>query len=190
MAKAFGLNRGGGALVADVTPGSPAAKAGIERGDVILELNGKVVNEPDDLSLHIAQTAPGSTVHLKISHNGQTRDVNVTLDELSETGAASESGESSAAALQGVQVQNLTRAIARDLGISTNTPGVVITSVDPSSAAAAAGLQRGDVIQEVNRKPVRNVDEYNRVLTGAHDQSLLLLVSRGQATRFVVVQPN
>jgi serine protease Do len=190
MAKAFGLNQGGGALVADVTPGSPAAKAGIERGDVILELNGKTVNEPDDLSLHIAETTPGSTVHLKISRNGQTRDVSVTLDELSETTAASTSEDSGATALQGVQVQNLTAAIARDLGISTNTPGVVITSVDPSSAAAAAGLQQGDVVQEVNRKPVHNVAEYNRDLAAVHGQSILLLVSRGQATRFVVVQPK
>jgi serine protease Do len=190
MAKAFGLTQGGGALVADVTPGSPAAKAGIERGDVILELNGKTVNEPDDLSLHIAQTAPGSTVHLKISRNGQTRDISVTLDELSETTAASASGEGGTAALQGVQVQNLTPSIARDLGISKNVPGVVITSVDPSSAAAAAGLQQGDVVQEVNRKPVHDVAEYDRALAEVHGQSILLLISRGQATRFVVVQPN
>jgi len=139
--------------------------------------------------LHIAQTAPSSTVHLKISRNGQARDISVTLDELSETTVAAASGENGAASLQGVQVQNLTPAIARDLGISTDTPGVVITSVDPASAAAAAGLQRGDVIQEVNRKSVRNMGEYNRALEGVHDQSILL-VSRGQATRFVVVQPK
>jgi len=140
--------------------------------------------------LHIAQTAPGSTVHLKISRNGQTRDISVTLDELSETTAASTSGDSGTAALQGVQVQNLTPAIARDLGISKNAPGVVITSVDPSSAAAAASLQQGDVVQEVNRKPVHDVAEYDRALAEVHGQSILLLISRGQATRFVVVQPN
>lgn len=191
MAKAFGLNQGGGALVGDVTPGSPAAKAGIERGDIILELNGKTVSEPDDLSLHIAETAPGTTVHLKISRNGQTHDINVVLDELSEADAAAVAGgDSGPTALRGVQVQNLTPTVARDLGISAKTAGVLITGVDPSSVAAAAGLQRGDVIQEVNRKPVRNVEEYDRALAGAHDQSILLLVSRGQATRFVVVQPN
>jgi serine protease Do len=190
MAKAFGLSQGGGALVAEVTPGSPAAKAGIERGDIILELNGKPVNEPDDLSLHIAQTAPGSTVHLILSRNGQTRDIDVKLDELSETTAASASEESGATALQGVQVQNLTPAIARDLGVPASAPSVVITSVDPSSAAAAAGLQQGDVVQEVNRKPVHNVAEYDRALAEVHGQSILLLVSRGQAARFVVVQPQ
>jgi serine protease Do len=190
MAKAFGLNQGGGALVGDVTPGSPAAKAGIERGDIILELNGNTVSEPDDLSLHIAETAPGTTVHLKILRNGRTNDIKVVLDELSETAAAAAGGDSGPGALRGVQVQNLTPTVDRDLGISANTAGVLITAVDPSSVAAADGLQRGDVIQQVNRKPVRNLEEYDRALAGARDQSILLLVSRGQATRFVVIQPD
>jgi serine protease Do len=190
MAKAFGLNQGGGALVAEVTPGSPAARAGIERGDIILAFNGQAVNAPDDLSLNIAQTPPGTTIHLKIARNGQTRDVDVKLDELSETAAASATGTNAGTALQGVQVQNLTPSVARNLGVATNTEGVVVTSVDPASVAAAAGLQNGDVIQEVNRKPVHNVEEYNRALAGIHDQSVLLLISRGQATRYVVVQPH
>ena len=188
MAKAFGLNQGGGALVAEVTPGSPAAKAGIERGDIILDLDGKPINTPEDLSVHIAQLAPGAVVHLKVSRNGQSRDVDVTLDELSETASTTTSSENSAKALQGVEVQNLTPAIANDLGITASTPGVVVTSVDPSSTAAAADLERGDVIQEVNRKPVRNVAEYNAALAGDHGASVLLLVKRGSATRFVVIQ--
>ncbi|MGC2815947.1 MAG: PDZ domain-containing protein, partial [Candidatus Acidiferrum sp.] len=92
--------------------------------------------------------------------------------------------------LQGVAVQNLTPSIARDLGISTSTPGVVVTSVDSSSAAAAADIERGDVIQEVNRKPVRNVAEYNAALAGTRGQSVLLLLRRGDTTRFVVIQPQ
>lgn len=190
MAKAFGLSQGGGALVTEVTPGSPAAKAGIERGDIILDLNGQPVNTPEDLSVHIAELAPASLVHLKVSRNGQTRDVDVTLDELSETASASTGTESVTKALQGVQVQNLTASIARDLGIPASTPGVVVSSVDPSSAAAAADLERGDIIQEVNRKPVRNVAEYNTALSGAHDQSVLLLVKRDSQTRFVVIEPQ
>ncbi|MGC1268041.1 MAG: Do family serine endopeptidase [Candidatus Acidiferrum sp.] len=190
MAKAFGLGQGGGALVAEVTPGSPAAKAGIERGDIILELDGQPVNTPEDLSVHVAQIAPGDVVHLKVSRNGQTRNVDVTLDELSETASASNSPETATKALQGVAVQNLTPSIARDLGISTSTPGVVVTSVDSSSAAAAADIERGDVIQEVNRKPVRNVAEYNAALAGTRGQSVLLLLRRGDTTRFVVIQPQ
>ncbi|MGC1415717.1 MAG: Do family serine endopeptidase [Candidatus Acidiferrum sp.] len=190
MAKAFGLSQGGGALVAEVTPGSPAAKAGIERGDIILDLNGQPVNTPEDLSVHVAELAPGSVVHLKVSRNGQTRDVDITLDELSETASTSAGSESVTKALQGVQVQNLTSSIAHDLGIPATTPGVVVTSVDPSSAAAAADLERGDIIQEVNRKPVRNVAGYNEALSGSHDQSVLLLVKRGSATRYVVIEPQ
>ena len=140
--------------------------------------------------MHIAELAPGSVVHVKISRNGQTRDVDVTLDELSETASASTSAATGTKALQGVEVQNLTPSIARDLGISASTTGVVVTSVDPSSAAAAADIERGDVIQEVNRKPVHSVAEYNGALSGTHDQSVLLLVKRDSTTRFVVIQPQ
>lgn len=188
MAKAFGLAQGGGALVADVTPGGPAAKAGINRGDIILDLNGQPVNEPDDLSVRISEIAPGTSVHLKISRNGQMRDVTATLGELNEKQDAPENGEAKVGPLQGVQVQNLTPAVARDLGISGGITGVVVSSVDPGSPAAAAGLDRGDVIQEVNRKPVHSMGEYNQALASAHDQSVLLLVSRGQSTRFLVVE--
>lgn len=188
MAKAFGLSQGGGALVAEVTPGSPAAKAGIERGDIILELDGQPVNTPEDLSVHIAQVPPGQVVHLKVSRNGQTRNVDVTLDELTETASATNSPEATTKALQGVEVQNLTPSIAHDLGIPTGTPGVVVTSVDSSSAAAASDIERGDIIQEVNRKPVRNVAEYKAALAGTSGQSVLLLVKRGDTTRFVVIQ--
>jgi serine protease Do len=191
MAKAFGLTQGGGALVAQVLPGSPAAKAGIERGDIILDLNGQPVGEPDELSVNVSQMAPGTTVHLKISRNGQMKNVDVTLNELSEKEEASANGESKdSAALQGVQVQNLTPAIAEDLGISSGTQGVVITSVDSSSAASGAGLNRGDVIQEINRKPVHNVEEYQHALSEKHGQSTLLLINRGGTTHYIVVQPQ
>jgi serine protease Do len=175
-------------LISDVSANSPASRAGLQTGDIVLELNGQAVNGPDDLSVHIAETAPGTTVHLKISRNGQMHDVKVTLGEQSEKSEASTSEETGGAALQGVQVQNLTPAIARDLGLSTNTSGVVITSVDPSAAAATAGLQRGDVIQEVNRKPVRDVMEYRRALAESNNQPILLLVNRDGATHFVIVQ--
>jgi serine protease Do len=190
MAKAFGLKQGGGALVAEVTPGSPAAKAGIQRGDIILDLNGQPVNAPDDLSLHIAQTAPGTTVHLTIAREGKTRDVAVTLGEMTESTDAAAAGESAGASLKGIQVQNLTASIARDLDLTPGVRGVVITSVDQSSAAAAAGLQRGDVIQEVNQKPVANVAEYDRALSASGNQPVLLLIARGHSTRYVVVEPE
>lgn len=190
MAKAFGLNQGGGALVAEVTPGSPAAKADIERGDIITELNGKPVQSPDDLSVHISEMAPGTTAHLKVMRNGQPHEITATLTELPEKEEHETSSASKSSALQGVQVENLTPAIAHQLGVGPTETGVVITSVDPNSAAAAADLQSGDVIQEVNRKPVRNIAEYDRTLAGLGKQSVLLLVNRGGNSHFIVIEPQ
>ena len=87
-------------------------------------------------------------------------------------------------------MQSLTPSIARELGISTDVSGVVITSVDPSSPAAAAGLERGDVIQEINRKAVRSPEEYNKTLTETRGKAVLLLVNRGGSTHFVIVEPR
>lgn len=189
MAKAFGLSHGGGALVGDVVPGSPAAKAGIERGDIILEMNGQTVNGPEDLSVHVSETPPGTTVHLKIFRKGETKDIAVTLGELSEKAEAALE-EHGPGGLEGVQVENLTPALAGQLGLPAKTAGVVVTSVDASSPAAAADLEKGDVIQEVNRKPVRNVAEYQEALAGTAGKPVLLLVNRGGTTRYVVVQPH
>ena len=190
MAKAFGLNQGGGALVSEVTAGSPAAKVGIERGDIILALNGKTVSGPDDLSVHISEMSPGSTVHLKIVRNGQTRDVTATLSELTEKPEESARETASTSGLRGLQVENLTPSIARQLGVPESTVGVVVTAVDSASAAAAADIERGDVIEEVNRKPIRNVADYDHTLAGTDNQAILLLVSRGGSTRFIVVSPE
>jgi len=190
MAKAFGLTRGGGALVGDVRADSPAAKAGIERGDIILELNGQTILGPDELSVRVSQMAPGSVAHLKVFHNGQTRNVDVTLGEFAERAQAVQGNEEVGAALKGVQVQNFTRELAQQLDLPLSSVGVVVTGIDPSSAAAGAGIQRGDVIQEVNRKPVRNVDQFEQALAGTGNQAVLLLVNRGGVTHFVVVQPQ
>ncbi len=190
MAKAFGLTHGGGALVSEVTPGSPAAKAGIEPGDIILALNGQPVSGPDDLSVNISETSPGTTVHLKIARNGQTHDVPVTLTELAEKQPIALTASRKNSALEGVQVENLTPATARQLGVAPSLSGVVITSVTPSSAAAAADLESGDIIQEVNRKSVHNIDEYDRATAALGNQPALLLVNRGGNAHFVVVEPQ
>jgi serine protease Do len=191
MAKVFGLSHGGGALVGDVSPNGPAARAGIERGDIVLELNGQSVNGPDDLSVRVSEMAPGSVAHLKVFRNGQTRDMDVTLGEYPEKGQVTAAGTKGVgAALKGLQVQNLTPDLALELHLPSSTVGVVVTAVDPSSAAAAAGVQSGDVIQEVSRKPVHNLDQYRQALAGTENQPVLLLVNRGGITHFVVVQPQ
>jgi serine protease Do len=188
LAKAFGIQENKGALVADVTPNSPAARAGIEKGDIILEVNGQPVEDINSLTLQISQTAPGTAVHLKVLHNKQTRDMTITLSELPEKNEQAGTAQGGGGALEGVQVETMTPDIARQLGLPALTKGVVITDIDPSSAAADAGLQRGDVIEEVNRKPVANVQEFRQALESGSKQSVLLLVNRGGTTSYVVIE--
>ena len=177
-----------GALVASVNPGSAAAKAGIKQGDIILKFNGEPVKDSNSLVLKVSQTPPGTTGHLEVFRDGKTLPITATLSE--ETAAANGTAAEGAAeggAMSGVKVQTLTPNIASQLNLPPGTFGVVVTTVDPSSPAAGY-LQRGDVIQEVNRRPVRNVAEYNAALSGTHNQSVLLLVKRGATTRYVVIQ--
>jgi serine protease Do len=190
MAKAFGLSQGGGALIGDVRPGGPASRAGLKRGDVVLQLDGKAVTSSGDLSLRISEMAPGSVAHLQVYRNGRTQQVNATLGTYPENGQTSQPAAGSGAALNGLHVQNLTPEIRQQLGLPAGSIGVVITEVDPSSAAAAAGIQQGDVIEAVDQKPVHNVQQYQQVLAGLGNQPVLLLLNRGGTTLFVVVQPQ
>jgi serine protease Do len=191
LAKAFNVPEGKGALIGDVTAGGPAAKAGLQKGDVIEALNGQTVSNINSLRLEIASMAPGTVVHLKVLRNGQEREVAVTLGQLPEKEAQTAPGESNEGSpMSGVQVDELTPSIANELGISPATKGVVVTQVDGESPAADAGLRRGDVIEQINRHQVTSVSEFNRLVTEAGKQTLVLLVNRGGTTSFVVVQPQ
>src|SRR5271170_3613459 len=189
LAKEFGLSKPGGALVSGLKPDAPAAKAGLKNGDVILELNGRPVETANQLRLRISQTSPGTSVKLEISREGKTEDVNVTLGELPTDKSAEETpGEKETGGLEGVEVQELTPDVAQELQLTPGTHGVVVSSVDPSSSAAAAGLSRGDLIQEVNHKPVHSITEYKQALAAAGKQPVLLLVSEGGVTQYVVIE--
>src|ERR1700719_3381525 len=158
LAKAFNLPSAEGALVGDVTPDSPGAKAGLQKGDVITALNGQRISDYHDLRLRISQTAPGTAIKLDVYRSGQKQQMTATLSEFPEKAQAAESApQGEAPALEGVQVENLTSEIVQQLNLPAGTRGVVITRVDPDSTAAEAGLDRGAIIQEVNRKPVANV---------------------------------
>ncbi len=191
LAKAFGLPKAEGALVGQVEAGGPAAKAGLEKGDVILALNGQPISDFNELSLRVADIPPGQTVKLEVWRSGQKREVNVTLTEYPESGTQSATGgPSTRSPMNGVDVQNLTPDIAQQLGLPAGTRGVVVTDVDPNSPAADVGLQRGDVIQEVNRKPVNTVTEYERAIREAGNQQVLLLINHGGVTSYLVVSPR
>ena len=128
---------------------------------------------------------------LKILRNGQERDVSVTLGELpGKAGQSGSSGLSESSPMRGIQVDNLTPSVARELGVPTTTRGVVVTDVAAGTPASDAGLQRDDVIEEVNRHPVPNVAVYERIVRQAGKQTIVLLVNRGGQTSFVVVEPG
>ncbi|HZP34108.1 MAG TPA: DegQ family serine endoprotease [Candidatus Acidoferrales bacterium] len=192
LAKAFNLPSAEGALVGDVQPDSPGAKAGLQKGDVITALNGQRVSDYHDLRLRISQLAPGTAVKLEVYRSGQKQDMTATLGEFPEKTQTAQNGapESEGQALEGVQVENLTNDIAQQLNLPAGTRGVVITRVDPDSTAADTGLQRGDVIQEVNRKPVNNVEQFRAAVRSAANQPLLLLLNRGGSTSYVVISPK
>lgn len=191
LAKAFNLPSAEGALVGDVSPDSPGAKAGLQKGDVITALNGQKVSDYHDLRLRISQTAPGTSVKMDVYRNGQKQQMTAALGAFPEKAQAAENTpQGEAPALEGVQVENLTSEVAQQLNLPPTTRGVVITRVDPDSTAAETGLERGDVVQEVNRKAVNNVEQFRAAVRGAANQPLLLLVNRGGNTQYVVISPK
>jgi serine protease Do len=187
LAKTFGLEASRGALVGDVTQGSPAQRADIARGDIILEINGEPVYDSRALRLKISETAPGTAVKLKLLRDGNEREVSVTLGTLPSEQEQAGASQSSGSPLSGVAVDELTPQVARQLGLAGDVRGVLIVEVDPGSAAADAGLARGDVIQEVNRQPVASVGEFRRAVSQAGDKPILLLVNRRGNTLFIIV---
>ncbi len=129
-------------------------------------------------------------MRLKVLHDGKAREVSLQLAELPEKEVASEKGDAAGSALDGVKVETLTPDLAQQLQLSGDVHGVVVDNVEPASAAAESGLQRGDVIVEVNRKRVSNEEQFETAISGAGSQSVLLLVNHGGQTRFLVVQPH
>jgi len=174
-----------GVLVGDVSPTGPAQKSGVQRGDVIVELNGKPMEDSRQLRNTISMMDPTATVKLKLLRNGNPTDVSVKLGELpaDKEQAKTEVG-SSEKALDGVTVENLDAQTARQLGLPGTTSGVVVTDIDPSSPLASAGLRRGDVIQEVNHQPVKTVAQLEEAVRKAGN-SPLLLVNRKGSTLFL-----
>jgi serine protease Do len=162
LATAFKLDRTNGALVGDVTPGSPADKAGLKSGDVITQVNGQPIEDASQLKLRVAESAPGSKVQLGANRNGETKTFEVTLANLPDNRVAKaddQSENAKAEALAGVGVADIDQNTRAQLNIPTQVQGAVITEVAPDSAAYQAGLRTGDVITELNRKPVKNAQD-------------------------------
>jgi serine protease Do len=191
LARQFKSPDTSGALLGQVEPDSPADKAGLKQGDVIRKINGQTIEGADNLRSMIAGTNPGTAITLGVLRDGKPMDVKVTLGEqpASMAGASGHPGKASEGALRGITVQNLTPDVREQLGLQPNIRGVVISELDPSSPAAQAGLQPGDLIESVNRHAVNTVADFDRLAAGAKGE-VLLRVNRGGISQFVGISPG
>ena len=159
----------------------------MQRGDIILEVNGKPVTDSNQLRMSISMMQPGTELKLKTLRNATERDATVKLAEMPKESAKADSTNDDpggSKALEGVEVSGLDSRTARQLGIPETTKGVVVTDIDPASKLADSGLQKGDVIQEVNQQPVTNVSEFQSEVRKAGSDPLLL-VNREGRTLFI-----
>lgn len=192
IAESLDLNDDEGALVADVTEGGPAAQAGVKRGDIIVELNGNKIEEMSDLPKLVADYTPGTNTKLKVIRDGKEKALNIKLGELPEQGTqlSSRASDEDTEQSLGIIVQDITPQIQNRLGLESPS-GVVITNVNPNSPASESGLSRGDVILEVNKKQITNLDDYRKQIDAAEKgKSILFLIQHGTNTTYVPIQPE
>ncbi len=185
LAKQFNLKGEKGVLVSDVSENGPAEKAGLKRGDIILEYDGKNTDDPSQFRNMVANTAPGEEHSLKVLRNDQVITLKVTIGELPSDQQAQ--GSAYEGALRGISVQDITPEIMKKLNIPARVKGVIVRDVEEDSPAAGV-LMQGDIIQEINRKKVGSVKEYQEVAAGIKkDENILLLVYRGGSSLFITL---
>ena len=193
LAEAFKLKGATGALIAEVSPGGPAEKAGIQHGDVIVSVNGKKIEGPRELRLTIGSLPPGSKANLKLIRNGEEKEVQIDLGELPQKESTISPGSSEAggpsAILEGVTVKDLDDETRKAIHAPPGLQGAVIANIDTDSAAYQAGLRQGQVIEEINQQPVKTAADALRLLQGIKtgEAALLRVWSEGQS-RYVTVE--
>ncbi len=183
LAESFNLDRTEGALVGDVIPNSPAEKAGIQRGDVIVKFDQEEVRTMEALPKIVGSTTPGKAVEVEIIRDGKEKVLDVTIAILKDE-------EMKVAALDpmGIQVQDITPDIAQSLNLE-NVEGVLVSDVTPGEPGGESGLKRGDIISEVNRNKVKNTNDYNRIAGKLkRGDTALMLVKRGGTTIYIAVK--
>ncbi|MGQ0763626.1 MAG: DegQ family serine endoprotease [Acidobacteriota bacterium] len=195
MAQSLGMSETKGIIVNEIVAGSAAERAGIRQGDVIIALNGAPVKETNAFRNQIASMAPGSQVTLTLLRDNREQKISATLGEFKPETARKEEGESTRPGSTnqgklGLTVMPLTPEIASELSLRAGTQGVVIETVDPAGPAAAAGLARGDVIQEVNRQPIRSAADLSGAIDKGGNRPALLLINRRGNPFYVTVRPR
>lgn len=189
MAKKLGAPDAKGSIVSNVEPDGPADKAGFQEYDIIRAIEGKDVRDTRDLRLQVANTPPGEEIEVAVLRDGKVENLTITLGEFPTEGVVAQKSKSAEGALSGVSVEELTPAIRQRLRLGANVDGVVVTEVANGSAAAEAGLRPGDVIEEVEKKPVSNMADFREAVDAAGDEALLLLVRSQGGSRFVIIEP-
>jgi serine protease Do len=193
LAKEFALKSDQGALIDEVVPNGPAAKAGLQNGDVILQFNGKAIADARRLSLEVASVAPGDKVPVGIWRDGAAKTVDVVVKDL--PGQAQLAKDDSIPSdandtLQGVAVTDLSAQERQQFSVPGKIQGAVVTEVDPSSAAADAGLKPGDVIMEINKQQVKSADDAVKLTSNAKDRTTLLHVWSSDGSHYLVVDES
>ena len=184
LEKSFGLNQSEGALVGDVIPDGPAAKGGVQRGDVIIQFNHQPVREMEDLPKIVAGTNPGSAVDVEVIRDGSKKILHVTIEVLKD----SQELIVAKADLLGLQVQDITEELAQGLKLQ-GLEGVLVSDVAAGNPASEAGIRRGDVISEMNRSPIKNTGDYQNLLASVKKgSSVLFLIKRGGTTIYIAVK--
>ena len=203
LAKAFKVKEQKGALVSDVNEHGPALKAGVQRGDVIVEFDGKAIQGVSELRNRVAQTRIGADVRLKVIRGGQEKLLTIRIGERPSDAVLARGGDPSAAppeapevrkaplnVLSDLRVQALDEESRAQLNLGAKTAGVLVVQVQAGSQAEQAVLQRGDVIQEINRRAITNLTDYDAAAAKIHkEESAVLLVGRQGNSMFIVVNP-
>jgi serine protease Do len=187
LASSFGAKDTKGVLISDVVPDSPAGKAGFKPGDILLEFEGKRTEVPSDLQRAVGLAAPGQDARVKIWRDGSERTLEVKIGEAPDDREAQQRGGSRGGAptVLGMEVRPITPEVARQLNLRT-AEGVIVARVDEGSTAADAGIQRGDVIREINRTKIRSMADYEKITREAKEgDRLTVLLQRGPMSLYV-----
>lgn len=196
LAASLNLPAARGAIVTSVSAGGPADRAGIKRGDVITAINSHAVGDNNVARNEIAKLAPGSTATVTVVRNGREQNMQTTLSELPDQkrpDADDDSSEESATGGTqrfGLTLQPLTSDAAQRFGLDADDQGLLVTRVDPSSDAASAGIRQGDLIQEVNKQPVKTFTDFSSALRQSGARPALVLLKRRNNVIFVTLKPN
>jgi serine protease Do len=199
-ALAMDLKDTSGVIVSNVKAGSAAEKAGIKRGDIITAINGEKIEDSNVLRNKVAGTMPGTAIKLTILRDGNPQEMTATLEEFdvsdSKTGDDDSEDQNGGPEKQsqngklGLSLQPVTPQIAKQLGLASDSEGLVVTDIDPGGVSAEAGIARGDVVLEINRQAVSSVDAVQSALEKAGAKPVLMLIARKGQTIYLTVRPN